>query len=486
MRRFCCATVLLILFANSLNIYAESSGDGSDSLVLWHRYNEQYKVEDILDESGNGNIGEFNTADKFTVSNSEDKNMALRMYGDINKNGSLGYMIMPTDNLSLKQGAISFWLFIDPDISVKRGIILASGGGDGKKKYISCKNKNGKTELVVSFGKNISVKSIPVNQWVHIAWVFNIKSQSIYINGKMKTTEKSGASMDSSQGLYVGHDGSKWNKNHSGKHGFAGAIDELQIFNKPVTVFSGMSDENKPSADSPNLGMVIHYDFDSDSAINNGNSSLNGKDMNIKEKSVKGLTKWKKGDKAWQFIEKHSELGSVIEIPESDLLNISNGAIIIKFKIDKYSRQSYEQYYLFTIYRNAGSSLKSRFLLRINNISEGEEYNPDKVTGLNMIIDYKSETDSIVKPDFKFKPNEWITLTYAWHTEDDASANYVDLWINGKSYGHFTGTRYKLTGEAPMKIGAFTNRNNWSYGINMTISDFKIYNYIPTGIGSNK
>ena len=143
------ASIIMAILNPSMVVAAES-----DTIALWHSYNEPIEFEDVLDSTGHGCIGEFNDADKFLVSR-RNKDYAIRLYGEFEKGRCLGYRIMPSERLALNDGAISCWICIDPDIETAKGIILSID----KTKYLAVSNgRNGVRELSATFGKRISAR----------------------------------------------------------------------------------------------------------------------------------------------------------------------------------------------------------------------------------------------------------------------------------------------------------------------------------------
>ena len=80
-------------------------------LLLRHSY--AGNTEDVLDASGRGNIGEFLRA----VRVPSPAGGALYLPGKTPAGEPTGYRVMPSDDLELASGTVSFWLCVSASMA---------------------------------------------------------------------------------------------------------------------------------------------------------------------------------------------------------------------------------------------------------------------------------------------------------------------------------------------------------------------------------
>jgi hypothetical protein len=223
-------------------------------MVLWHRFDAAKKDflifagTEVLDYSGHGSLGEFLTAPIIPTRCSSD--YGIKMFGDWKSGEALGYRIMESDELTLQEGTLCFWVWVDEDNN-KDGTLISSIAD--KKSRIAIKAKKGKMEVVSSLTSKKTMKgSADYKQWGHVAITFGKDGSKLFIDGKEIANDPDPGSLNGSEGFWVGHD-------EKYKNGFAGVLEDLKIYKK---VLSEIEDaKQSPASKFPPEGLILHYDF---------------------------------------------------------------------------------------------------------------------------------------------------------------------------------------------------------------------------------
>jgi len=127
----------------------------------------------------------------------------------------------------------------------------------------------------------IPAKSISLNQWSHIAAVYDGSSLKFYVNGTLKaTTVNAGSIASSTSPLYIGASAA------FGGRGFAGGIDEVTIWNKALSQAEIASNKDYLHQGNEN-GLIAYYslnqtpgtEFTADSTANGNNGTIQNTDL---------------------------------------------------------------------------------------------------------------------------------------------------------------------------------------------------------------
>ncbi|KPA13394.1 Concanavalin A-like lectin/glucanase [Candidatus Magnetomorum sp. HK-1] len=79
----------------------------------------------------------------------------------------------------------------------------------------------------------LTSKQIPLNEWIHIAAVYNDSKMQIFINGILDTQISTTVYLSNSSGnMYIGYNPERQNEN---KTGFNGLIDDVRIYNRALS-----------------------------------------------------------------------------------------------------------------------------------------------------------------------------------------------------------------------------------------------------------
>ncbi|MFH1377256.1 MAG: LamG-like jellyroll fold domain-containing protein [Planctomycetota bacterium] len=481
------ARAVLIAVAITCAVGSNAESAAPDPvLALWHAYNDPATNEDVLDSSHNGSIGEYKRGDLLPNRKGKDEN-CLRLYGEFEKRTCMGYRIMPSEKLRLKQGMVSFWVMIDPSINTKRGIIFAQD----KAKYIGIDCKDGKAKLDIAFGRRMGAKDLPVREWFHLAWAFTESSQELFINGKSVIKDaKGGASIDGSAGLFVGNDGSDFDlkkiaekgfpqgSGFPGADGFAGLIDDLRIFNKVVEPIIGS--DTPPDSEFPKLGLVLHWDFEEKSALpDRSGQGLDGvvdSDKQPDITGVKGFTSWNKDDKAWSFTwaTTNDKMMTQVKTPIDPRLQIPSGTLEIRLQIKEFHPSGSGgvpfSWYPLSIAYGEGDGV-ANFMWTLSQYDSAAK----KVLGhLELRVTGTSHTVNA-----KIMPGRWYKIVMMWDSRAESPKDrWMKFWINDEYAGYYDNSGISLRGASGrLKLGQNRDRMMNSEGASMLVSDLKIWNY---------
>ncbi|MEI6750772.1 MAG: LamG-like jellyroll fold domain-containing protein, partial [Bacteroidota bacterium] len=159
------------------------------------------------------------------------------------------------------------------------GTIVSKEGSASQGYAIRC-GSGGKLSFVIGTGSSwpevISTQALPLNQWTHVAGVYNGSIMSVYINGVLSGTQSVSTSIGiSSQPLYIGGSSA-----FSGRL-FPGSIDEVCVWNVARTASQINTDMYNPLA-TIQTSLVGYWQFNEASgttiedAVGLGNGTISG------------------------------------------------------------------------------------------------------------------------------------------------------------------------------------------------------------------
>jgi len=200
--------------------------DLNDGLVAYYPFNGNAN-----DESGNGKHGMVSEAalsnDRFGDS-----------YKAYNFDGADDYI--KVENLDYQfSNALSFSVWINP-VNAQKGVIINKWVYAAEDKSLTFTSDQkisfclaGPTGSLSCFTPTMSDSIIPLNQWTHLAAVYDGSAAKIYINGVLDISQSASGNIFNYDGkLYFG-----FNPDRIGEYNFPfkGKLDEVRIYNRALT-----------------------------------------------------------------------------------------------------------------------------------------------------------------------------------------------------------------------------------------------------------
>ncbi|HVK56083.1 MAG TPA: LamG-like jellyroll fold domain-containing protein [Burkholderiales bacterium] len=195
----------------------------------------------VADRSGKGNKG--------TLS---DASWANGRFGKaLSFNGSSSRVnIEDSASLDLSKGmTLEAWVYPTATMSGWRTIIMKELPGNASYYLYANTDKNQPSSAVYVGGERtvFAGKSLPLNTWTHLAATYDGATQRFFMNGAQVASRQQTGSIAVSEGrLRIG--GNRiWNNEY-----FKGLIDEVRIYNRPLTATEIQADMNASVASTTN------------------------------------------------------------------------------------------------------------------------------------------------------------------------------------------------------------------------------------------
>jgi len=235
---------------NQTEYFGELGPDNS-TVLLMHFNNESSAGENdthVYDWSGSGNNG--------TVQNAAFNSSGGKFLGAFEFDGTGDYMeIRDSDSLDIVNGTIEMWIKAD-DISGKKPILIKEPGCGEEGQLTSpyaVYVENGHIKLILNnypdYYKEVqSSSAINPGSWYHLAFIwngtdeYNLTEVNIYIDGTLDKAEMKLSTISANNyNLQIGRYGSSCSEQSY----FNGSIDELAIYNRPLSADEIQSHYNK-------------------------------------------------------------------------------------------------------------------------------------------------------------------------------------------------------------------------------------------------
>ncbi|MFH1377255.1 MAG: LamG-like jellyroll fold domain-containing protein [Planctomycetota bacterium] len=436
-------------------------------LMLWHRYDELR--DDVLDFSGNGNMGEFLDAPRIPTRNATDQ--GLRLLGEFSKSKSLGYFIMKNKDLVLHEGMVCLWVWVDEEFN-KSGIVLTSGKSG--KDVLEVKQKGNKASVKCSLLGNTLSTSEPVTGWFHLAVTFDANQSQLWINGKKSGKPGASGVLDLSEGFWVGTDDKQ-------KKGLAGAIEDLKIYNKAREEIDDAKATPSPDGAYPPSGLIVHYDFE-DKENNPGvikdrsGNGLDGICTNIRSTTsgVAGKMAFSNDKNGWSFSSARTAnplTTSYIVFPKSPLLNLKSGTMILHMRLDAIIEAGDPRSWLMGFFEEGNSSPAHEFDLvhRTSDSFVDASGKQMPSSGAGTVLGPIGRGIDKPRPEFLWATGTWVKIVISW------SRTHTAVWINDMRHPTNLSWFWLQGDKGAIVLGS--NAADKTDGFTGVISDFRIYSF---------
>lgn len=260
-----------------------------------------------------------------------------------------------------------------------------------------------------------SPTSLPTGKWTHLAVTYNGSTLKIWVNGNVVASKATTASMVAGSGpLRIGSN-TLWNER------FDGLIDEVRVYNRPLTEAELENDmDTAVAAPLPNSGPVAAYAFDegSGTAVADASGQGNGGTFTGASWTTSG-----KFGSSRSF----DGVDDMVTVADSSSLDLTSG-----MTLEAWVKPDVATAYRTVLFKERGGDNLS-YALYTNSDPNGP--NADG-------------------PSFLSAPNALPTGTWS-HLAATFDGSTLKLWVNGEVVASQAGSTM-TTGTGPLRIGANT------------------------------
>ncbi len=434
-------------------------------LMAWYPFDGNDK-----DTSGNHNDPTFDNA-KLTTDRFGNANSACEF------DGASGYIKIP-NSASLNtnnQLTISLWTKVNGyNLGQCGGNFLLSKGTEatpgvyevvlgvapyGKYKNIDfCSNPIDTAHEIFEGGGlvsyNDSTPTIGKDQWYHVVFLYKGDTSYIYLNGKLASVGYVPKTFTDAADLYLG----RYDISSSLPYFFKGALDDIRIYNRPLSKGEIDSLYNYKQKPDLNLGLIAWYPFDGNDKDSSGNKN------NPTFDNAKLTTdRFGKANSAYSF----DGASTFMHVPNSSTLNAGTQLTMSLWVKPKtfYKGQCVGNYAI----AKGSQSQQGVYDVVFGNAPYGIAKNIDFC---NTAVDTSHESfygagiGSIDSASTYLSTNKWYHVVMIY----DGTKSY--MYVNDKltSIGIAATT---FTNTADLYIGAYQNLTYW---LNGDLDDTRIYN----------